>query len=363
LRPRLPALTGLRFVAASMVFVLHSLPDPGRWISLDQGVSFFFVLSGFILTWVYPELPDRDSIKRFYIARLARLWPLHLATALLAIGIGGIGSVEPALLNPLLLHAWVPVRRIYFSYNAVSWSLSTEALFCLAFPLLVRSLRRTWWAKLAAAALLVAALITICNRFALPLFSQDGISAHGLLYISPMSRMLEFIAGMCCCILWRSLRRDIDGGVMAFTLAEILAVALAATLLIWPFPFAHAGVGPAGTLWMVRTSAMPGFCAIVAVFAFGRGLLSRLTGSRPFELLGEISFAIYLVHLLTIGAWARLVVPVAQWGFGDFAAVAISTLLAAAALHLMIERPCRSFVVRLGRLDPAGPYTPGARRQ
>ena len=196
-----------------------------------------------------------------------------------------------------------------------------------------------------------------------PLFSQDGIPAHGLLYINPMSRMLEFIAGMCCCILWRSLRRDIDGAVMAFTLAEILAVALAATLLIRPFPFAHAGVGPAGTLWMVRTSAMPGFCAIVAVFAFGRGLLSRLPGSRPFEFPGEISFASYLVQLLTIRGWARLVVPVAQWGFGDFAAVAISTLLAAAALHLMIERPCRWFVVRLGRLDPAGPCTPGARRQ
>ena len=129
LRRRLPALTGLRFVAAAMVFVLHSMPQPEKWLSLDQGVSFFFVLSGFILTYIYPDLPDFAAVKRFYVARAARLWPLHLLTMLLVVGVGGIRSFETLALNALLLQAWMPVQRIYFSSNPVSWSISTEASF------------------------------------------------------------------------------------------------------------------------------------------------------------------------------------------------------------------------------------------
>lgn len=347
-----------------MVFVLHCLAEPGKWISLDQGVSFFFVLSGFILTYVYPELPDRAAVRRFYVARIARLWPLHLATALLVIGLGRSRSLDTLILNPLLLHGWVPVRRIYFSYNAVSWSLSTEAFFCLVFPLLVLSLSRSWWWKLAGAAALVAALIATCNGLAAPLFSGDGVSAHGLLYIHPLSRTFDFTAGMCCCLLWRRLRGSIAAnGFWTFTLAECLAVALAVLLLIQPFPFAQGMLGPAGTLWIVRTSAIPGFCAIVVVFAFGRGLLSRLMGSRPFEFLGEISFAVYLVHVLVIAACARLSnTAIAAWTPGYFVIAAATTLLAATVLHVLIERPCRSAIVRLCRLDPAGPYTPGALR-
>jgi peptidoglycan/LPS O-acetylase OafA/YrhL len=362
LRSRLSALTGLRFIAASMVFVLHCLPQPGKWIGLDQGVSFFFVLSGFILGHVYPELPDRAAVNRFYIARIARLWPLHLITALLAIGVAGVGSFDTLILNPLLLQGWVPIRRIYFSYNAVSWSLSTEAFFCLAFPLLAQSFHRNWWRKLTGAAAVVAALIAICNWLELPLFSEDLPSAHGVLYIHPLARLFEFVAGMCCCLLWRNCRGRNLGGVWTFTAAECLALALAVALIAFPFPLAHAALGPAGQLWITRTSATPAFCAIVVVFAFGRGFASRLTGNKLFEFLGEISFAFYLVHAAVVAACTRLFGELTVWLPHHYAIAAAAALLAAAALHLFVERPCRAAIVRRTGVLPAGPYTPGAAR-
>jgi peptidoglycan/LPS O-acetylase OafA/YrhL len=295
------------------------------------------------------------------LARLARLWPLHLVTAALFVVAKGVPR-EALPLNLLLLHGWVPVQRIYFSGNPVSWSLSTEAMFCIAFPLLRRSLSRNWPAKLSAAALAAAALIALCNAFELPLFEETAVSAHGLLYIHPLARMLEFCAGMRCCLLWRNLR-GMKGGTWAFTAAECLAIAAAGLLIAFPFPFAHAALGPAGTLWIARTSAMPAFCAIVVVFAFGRGLLSRLAGSRPLEFLGEISFALYLIHVLTIAAYAKLSgLPVAAWAPADFVGAAMLTMLAAALLHVGVEKPCRAAILRLGALQPAGPYTPGGPR-
>jgi peptidoglycan/LPS O-acetylase OafA/YrhL len=362
LRRRLPALTGLRFVAASMVFILHSMSDPQKWLSLDQGVSFFFALSGFILAYIYPDLPDLAAVKRFYVARLARLWPLHLLTTLLVVGISGIQSFETLTLNALLLQAWVPIQRIYFSYNAVSWSISTEVFFYLTFPLLVLSLKKNWHWKLFGSAVLVLALIAGCNVSGLPLLSVNDVSAHGLLYINPLSRVFEFIAGMCCCLLWRTLQaRMSDNTFWMFTLAEGSAIALTTVLLIYPFPFAHPAIGPAGVLWIMRTSAIPGFCLIIVVFAFGRGLVSQLLGSKLFEFLGEISFAIYLIHVLVIGAYrSQFKEALAVSASADFAITVAISLLAATVMHLLIERPCRSLIIGLWKLDPAGPYTPGA---
>jgi peptidoglycan/LPS O-acetylase OafA/YrhL len=365
LHRRLPALTGLRFVAASMVFVLHSMPQPEKWLFLDQGVSFFFVLSGFILTYIYPDLPNFTAVKQFYIARVARLWPLHLLTTLFVVGIAGIPSFGALVLNASLLQAWTPIQKIYFSYNAVSWSISTEVFFYLVFPLLIPSLEKNWRWKLFGSAVLVAALIAGCNVSGLPLRSVNDVSAHGLLYINPLSRVLEFIAGMCCCLLWRTLQVRMPGNTSStswvFTLAEGSAIALTTVLLLYPFPFAHSAIGPAGVLWIMRTSAIPGFCLIIVVFAFGRGLVSQLLGSKLLEFLGEISFALYLVHVLVIGAYrSELKEALAVSPSADFAITVALSLLAASAMHLLIERPCRSLIIGLWKLHPAGPYTPGA---
>src|SRR6266576_619369 len=76
------SLTALRFFAAAMIVVFHS--NGTFWTARDvvwlsQGVTFFFVLSGFILAYVYPRLDDATAVRRFLILRIARIWPGHLA--------------------------------------------------------------------------------------------------------------------------------------------------------------------------------------------------------------------------------------------------------------------------------------------
>lgn len=77
---KLDQLTSLRFFAALMIVIHHSTGLFGiKNISfhIGQGVSSFFVLSGFILSYVYPKLENWYEIKKFWKARIARLWPAH----------------------------------------------------------------------------------------------------------------------------------------------------------------------------------------------------------------------------------------------------------------------------------------------
>src|SRR3954451_12303223 len=87
LRPRLSALTGLRFVAAAHVVGYHYLRQafstaPAALQNVlaggDAAVSLFFVLSGFILTYTYVEQAPRLGARAFWGARFARIYPVYL---------------------------------------------------------------------------------------------------------------------------------------------------------------------------------------------------------------------------------------------------------------------------------------------
>ena len=166
-RPELRALTGLRFVAAFHVLVFHALftfsraslrmpilaPGPLRSLvsSGYVGVNLFFVLSGFVLAYAYVEDGKMTtSAGRFWRARFARIYPMHLIGVLLALPLFVLGSLanhvqgvaiakegaKELALSALLVQAWVPAHVL--DLNGPSWSLSVEAFFYALFPLLVR---------------------------------------------------------------------------------------------------------------------------------------------------------------------------------------------------------------------------------
>src|SRR5262249_55022276 len=83
-RRQLPALTTLRFLAATVVLLVHAERTfPIRlWHCEAAGyyaLAFFFVLSGFILRHAYGDLGSWKSCRRFFIARLLRVYPTYLA--------------------------------------------------------------------------------------------------------------------------------------------------------------------------------------------------------------------------------------------------------------------------------------------
>ncbi|MFH9422931.1 acyltransferase family protein, partial [Streptomyces sp. NPDC017529] len=157
-RPKLPSLTGVRFIAAGLVFFFHAsltfiplspfadedVAEGFRWLFSKagwMGVTFFFVLSGFVMTW---SAKPGDTVTGFWRRRLLKIFPNHVVTWALAMVLfaGTVTPVSSWLPNLLLVHSWFPDPQIHLSVNQPAWSLCSELLFYLLFPALIGPILR-----------------------------------------------------------------------------------------------------------------------------------------------------------------------------------------------------------------------------
>ena len=319
-RGQVRPLTSLRFVAATMFVLLHAAGQfgisqtPGGPFLLRQGVSFFFVLSGFILVYVYDEL-EGVSARSFLRARIARIWPAHIAALLLLLLL--VPTARPALdgastgrllTNVALLQSWTPTGEQWSSFNGVSWSVSAELGFYLCFPLLVINWRRTWHWKLCGTLLLVGLLIALGNAgvFLTTEPVAEGIRNIPVLNVHPLFRLFEFVLGMSAAVLWERLAARRPTGFAVATLWEGLALLLLVGLMYASAPWAAAAaqqdwVGSAGWIWLTN-GGIPagGFAILIVVLGLQGGAISRLLSLPLLVLLGEISYSSYLIHQIII---------------------------------------------------------------
>jgi peptidoglycan/LPS O-acetylase OafA/YrhL len=382
--PRVPLapLTALRFFAALAILVHHcnGLFWPAASLGpLDAGVSFFFVLSGFILTYVHRHGVQPLDRRAFYRARIARLWPLHLCCLLLTILLLRVPEpFNPGVLaaNALMLHAWIPLDRYFFSYNYASWSISTELFFYLAFPFLVTCSRPALWRTLLTALGVVLAIDLFCHwQHLLPWdVTHDRLSSTGLLYSDPLARLPEFVAGVLAgasfverdaapgtpsAVRWTMIEISaiglFIGGFLYFrTLATLLAHRLMAVLAAAGVPatarFDAALVAPpglpvraVGLEWMSHVGLAPFAVLLIVVFAYRRGAVSRWLSHPWLVFLGEVSFALYLVHQVALRFLQQHFTRFGPVGFAIYTA---GVLAIACALHLLVEKPARALLTR-----------------
>jgi peptidoglycan/LPS O-acetylase OafA/YrhL len=360
---KLDNLTALRFFAAASIVIEHSRAGfrSMDWIPhfhYDFGVSFFFVLSGFILCYTYRDFDKAGSLRNFYVARIARIWPLHLFM------IGAFLVLLPAaqwfnpgtegdhaailLTNVFLIQSWIPIFAFYFGLNAVSWSISTEAFFYLVFPVLRHRWTRTWhWKTLSILIVAFGVLAIATERGIAPIDVQKpmAFSAEGIGYISPFVRIVEFVLGMLAANAYDALRkRKLPGGLIEWTAMEIGAVALVILINQWT---GHDPGPSAWTVFTVECTAAPAFLVVVLVFAFNKGMISRAISLRPLVILGEASFALYLSHQLLYrlfdGHRSMFTAPDIVLCAGYWMAALIVSL----ALWSLIETPARDRIRKI----------------
>lgn len=146
---RIDAIQSLRYLYAVLIFLHHfNFNGTINCESLGPcGVSFFLVLSGFVMSFGYEEKVLSENFKTgtFLLKRLTRIYPLHIMCLLiwLVLHISYIINLKHLAvtgINVLLLQSWIPVKSVYFSCNAVSWCLSDLLFFYAMFPLLARIL-------------------------------------------------------------------------------------------------------------------------------------------------------------------------------------------------------------------------------
>ncbi|ARP84083.1 hypothetical protein CAL12_26890 [Bordetella genomosp. 8] len=345
-------------------------------LSLAQGVSFFFVLSGFILAYNYPNVEER--LVSFYRARVARLWPTHIA-AILALpliagtwnsaGMSAMDIVYVLLGNALLVQAWVPFRESFLTFNGVAWSISTEAFFYLAFPFAMISLRRSWIFPLVVAAGLTAFFMWLAVRYHISSdVGRASFSVMGVLYTNPLARLTEFVLGMVAWRCFEASRARIDG-IRGFlwrspgfwTVVEVATVAACIYSLHKTPRLPVASLVPPGWVEVVQyvlinSGSAPIFALAIVVFAYGKGAMSAALRWSPIVFLGESSFALYLFHATTL-LWFEQRPAIVALPYSG-ALYWISTLILAGLVHVLIEKPCRDLILgrrpwRLARNAPA----------
>lgn len=309
-----------------------------------SGVSFFFVLSGFVLAWSSRE---SDAKGAFYWRRFARVWPLHLLTTILAAAVAlVVGRATHWTALPMVLtltQSWPPNEWRY-AFNSVSWSLSCEAFFYALFPFLFTYLSgRGSLKKLAA----VVAVVMIAVG-GLVLLVAPAKAFGYLLYTMPAYRLGEFVLGVTLAIVIRKgWRPEFKLSHAYIGTAAIYAALMLATV--------SSGLHPEELPYVIANLALvPGFLAIIAATATSdlSGQTCFLSGPRLVR-LGQWSFALYLVHELVIKATVPIIGmltgPVAY--FGIFAVV-VSSIALSGLLFEFFEKPIER-TLRLWRSERA----------
>lgn len=306
------ALTGLRAVAALWVFVYHSFLFAGR-VGSDArdpmallggagflGVDIFFVLSGFVLAHQYATAALHADLRRYLVflwKRLARIYPVHLwALALVLVLQAGFSlaggrflapsrlTLEGLLASLTLTHAWsIPVER---TWNAVSWSISSEWAAYLAFPavaLVAGHVRSRWLPVVLLLAIYAALALAVAQG------AYSGTMAYGMHRIAA-----GFTAGVLLHRLWTLRGRERGASFDRLAVAGLLAM------------------GVAGNLLAIRSGAqaplalMPILaCVVVYGLAAGSGGASRILATPLALWGGRISYSFYMVHSAILTAFTR----------------------------------------------------------
>ena len=352
-----------------MVFVYHMrvfAPFPG---AVDEvfdfgylGVTFFFVLSGFVLTWsARPKVP----ISTFYWRRFARIWPLHIVALIVAIPVFYTFAAIPEgsflkpvdvgilLLSVVLLQGWWRDPAILFSGNPAAWTLTCEAFFYALHPWISRFL-----VPLATRGALILAAGSVVYAFAYRLGMVVWPGSPLAWIPLPFERLPEFVLGMALAWAmrngWRPRIHPLVGvGSMA---AMIVLLALIMRGSLSGIPYIH--LVPAFTNELFTIT-----CALAILSLASRSLAGRrsMFESKVQVKLGEWSFAFYLIHATFIYLALRVLGPQApSWSnLGWFFLLLAIDIAAAWALHSFIERPVEKRMRRWkdqrdqARLQPA----------
>ena len=353
-------LTSLRFLFALMVFGDHlqffdfaQYPEFKEWHYriIGEGfigVSFFFILSGFILSLNYDTrlLSRKVSFREFWVARFARVYPLHLFTLLLALllvaqstetisdfFVNPVLSTTTFLSNVALIQSFIPDPAYFFAYNAPAWSISDEMFFYFAFPFIVSLFVRN-------KALLRFGMVLFLAIPALMYLSTEA-SLHPYLYINPFFRIVDFILGITLHQVYKhNYFTRLYKSTVGATVLELLSVGAFVAV------FSYHNDVP--VLYRYSCFYWVPMAMVIFSFAYQGGYLSKVLSNNFLVLLGEISFSFYLIHQLVI---RFLLEKNGEYSFTDnnYVLTAIMFLLSLGLsylMHIYIELPCNHYIKR-----------------
>ncbi|AOR63094.1 acyltransferase family protein [Pectobacterium wasabiae] len=308
--PNLPSLNGTRIIAALLVYLFHTssgnmlnlfsddaigaayifILSKAGWVS----VSFFFILSGFVMNWSTPSV---SSPLQFYRKRFAKVYPVNIFIIILLIftGIISVGRVDVWLPNLLLIQTWIPQGDIYIGGNVPSWFLSVIVFLYIIYPFLLKIVKKIPTESLWTSVILCYIALIAVNGAIYTLLPTVpviegwphvvGEIQWWLSYTFPPTRIFEFTIGML-------LSRIIQEG-------KWIPVSVTTSIILTALTYCI-------DLFMPFLLSFNLITLIPLTFLIGSLAVNDLQEKRSFlhaksmQWLGSISFCFYLIHFLVL---------------------------------------------------------------
>jgi peptidoglycan/LPS O-acetylase OafA/YrhL len=345
----LKSLTGLRFFAAFTVVMLHFGLPRGHGFARNivlhgfVAVTLFFVLSGFILTYKYFD--DSGNIRTskydFWVARFARIYPVYMLGFVLFAPYAYTNLVQSGSPSSWadfsifaaetlgLVQSWSnPAIGVW---NPPGWSLSAEVFFYLLFPIIAPVILKLRFRPL----VLVAVTLWVASIGAQFAYLGSAHYDRKFWMFNPLVRLPEFLLGIVLARLWRNRRLgrfDVYSGRIAIGTTALILVLLAF---------------PADEIWFANGMMAPAMMLLIYCLASGRGVAARRLGSRPMILLGESSYALYLLHwplFLALRSYLADDLQLIHRGPILFFVCAVLVIAASIVTFKFLERPANHFI-------------------
>jgi len=309
-----PALTGLRAILASLIFINHyvvwSKYAPSFTDDLLIGVSMFYTLSGFLIMFRYSQncTINYNWLKPYFIKRFARIYPVYFI--LLLIHLYSLGdSYLSVLFQTSLLHNFFEYFAGKVGINT-SWSLTVEETFYFMAPLLMLLFRKNILYPLV---LLISLLLLVLLYSLSPLKTHflEISPVYGTLFNSPFfvlfytffGRFLEFYLGML--LAWLLLKKHsfLDKLLkIPFKIGiSLIGIGLVVFLLD--------KVGWGNEYTYINNFLLPFFTTLLILGLIeNKGRISHWLSSPLLILLGKASYIFYLIHFTTTYVdWATFI--------------------------------------------------------
>jgi peptidoglycan/LPS O-acetylase OafA/YrhL len=353
---RVASLTGIRAVAALLVMATHAAYTTGNYTHgyvglvysrMEIGVPIFFVLSGFLLfgPWVNAVASDgaAPSVRRYAWHRVRRIMPAYVVTVLVAYVLYHWRTAGPnpghtftGLFRNLTLTQIYTDNYLYsYLHQGLTqmWSLAVEVAFYLVLPLLAYLLlvvlcRRRWRPLLLLTGLAGLALIT--PAWLILVHTTDFLPDGARLWLP--TYLSWFIGGMMLAVLQSM-------GVRAYALACVPLAVVCYFIVSTPI----AGAPTTSPSELREALFKAAFYAVIATLAVAplalgdNGIYAKFLASRPMVFLGEISYEIFLIHLVIM---ELVMVEILRWHIytGNVAILFVATFVVTVPVAWVLHR-------------------------
>lgn len=347
---KIHALTSVRFFAALYVILFHNIGQlsPRGFVAeiIKMGVIgpyFFFTLSGYILALVYLRQGSAVDRRRFFVARFARIYPFYIASLLLEAPFGVATRVAKwgvaiASLHVAALFARGCVMMQIFAtanntLNIPSWTIAIEAVFYLSFPWLGPAI----WKLSKRGSLLAIGILTIgaiALSWLITSIKDSDVPAYQL-----GSFLAVFAAGICLARWQTADQQEGKPHSSGYGTGWLVILAMAAVFFTT--------VSMQG--WLLARSLKPAFLllpvylALIWLLTQEKNYATHWLRARWLVILGEASYALYLLHHPLTNVLRSLGLMSSWWSFPLNFGVCLSFSVLS---FYFFETPCRRWILR-----------------